>query len=790
MARPPAIAVSFAAVTLVLVGLAWVTGLVAVGAFESPWWMGAAWVAAASPAVAVAFSIRRAWLLAGVCILAASIAGARLAHADSPTPPSWVEAVGSQVELTATVESEPDRGNTTTGYVLGVESLAADQTGTESGGNVLVFFNQYANYLPGDRITISGKLEAPPSFDGFDYRAYLARRGISATMFRPKVLEFSEGAGSLQRWLTSARLGLDRSLQRSLPEPEASLAAGIAYGRDDGLSRESKDEYNRAGLRHLVAVSGSNVILVVALTYFLAIRSIGRRWAWIPAAFTLACYLCAAGLSPSVLRSGVMAGVLLGGSAIGRPQSGLPALSAAVIAMTAISPGLALDAGFQLSATATAGLITLSPWVTHWLLAGTAKIHVPAPVWLCEVTALTLAASVSTAPIMWVTFGEISLVSPFANVLVEPVFVLAFWGSIATSVLGLVSRDLGEIAGIFGYYPLAFIREAAQTFGRPSWAAIETPGTAAVPAVAASAVLAALGLIAYRYQPQGHEESPVLRTRRAMSTRLLLAGSLGATALAFVPITLLPRSGPGELVVEFLDVAQGDSALVITPHGHQVLIDGGASGLGVVRELGEVMPHWDRSIDMVIASHPQEDHIGGLPEVLARMRVATTGDNGEDASLLTFGVFVDRSVHRSPLVQGEHFEVDGVHFEVLWPLTNAPVENPNDASLVIRVTFGSTSFFFTGDAEGPVFEALAGQASLHADVLKVPHHGSKTTPSWVFDEVNPAVAVISVGAGNPYGHPHANTLAALGDTPVYRTDVSGRVEVRSDGKRLTVSTER
>lgn len=766
------------------------TGLVAVGAFDSPWWMGAAWVGAASPALAVAFAVRRRWVLAGVCMVAASVAGARLAHVDSPAPPPWIEAVGSHVELTGTVESEPDRGNTTTGYVLGVESLAAGGTGAKGGGKVLVFFNQYAEYLPGDRISLSGTLEAPPRFDGFDYRAYLARRGISATMFRPKVLESTGGGGSVQRWLTSQRLGLDRSLQRSLPEPEASLAAGIAYGRDDGLSRASKEAYNRAGLRHLVAVSGSNVILVVALTYFLAIRSIGRRWAWIPAAFTLACYLCAAGLSPSVLRSGVMAGVLLGGSAIGRPQSGLPALSAAVIAMTVIAPGLALDAGFQLSATATAGLITLSPWITHWLLAGTAKIHVPAPVWLCEVTALTLAASVSTAPIMWVTFGEISLVSPVANVIVEPVFVLAFWGSIATSVLGLISRDLGEIAGIFAYYPLAFIREAAEAFGRPSWAAIETPGRAVIPAVAASTVLGALGLIAYRYQPKHHEESPSVRTRRALSTRLLLAGSLGATALAFVPITLLPRSGPGELVVEFLDVGQGDSALVITPHGRQVLIDGGASGLGVVRELGEVMPHWDRSLDMVIASHPQEDHIGGLPEILARMRVAMTRDNGEDASLLTFEVFVARSVNRARLVQGDHFEVDGVDFEVLWPPVGGTVENPNNASLVIRVTFGNTSFLFTGDAEGPVFEALAGQKPLHADVLKVPHHGSKTTPAWVFDEVDPALAIISVGAGNRYGHPHPATLAALGDTPVYRTDLSGRVEVRSDGQRLTVSTER
>lgn len=776
--------------TLVVVGLAWVAGLVAVGIFDAPWWMGAAWVAAALPAFLLWAPFKGRYALAAVSVAAALIAGYRLSGVSEPTRPAWAAAIGSEVQLTGIVESEPDRGATTTGYVVRVSTISGEGFEGLDGGKVLLFMHQYAEYLPGDRVTVVGELESPPVFDGFDYRAYLARRGIAATMFRPNVLAGNAGGESPSRWLTEQRLKVDRVLQRSLPEPEASLAAGIAYGRDDGLSAEMKEQYNRSGLRHLVAVSGSNVSLVVILTYVLAVPAIGRRWAWIPASVTLVAYLAAAGLSPSVMRSGTMAAVLLAGSVIGRPQSGLPALCMAVIGMTAVSPSLALDAGFQLSATATAGLITLAPWVSHGVIAATARIRVFLPIWLCQTLALTLAASISTAPIMWVTFGQISLVSPLANAIVEPVFAIAFWASIGTSALGLVSRPLGEASGVMAFYPLAFIRECAEFFGGPSWAAVETPGRGLIPAAMAYIGVSVVALAAYRYKPRSGEEPPPIRARRKRWSRLVVAGAGGATALAIIPITILPRAGPGELVVQFLDVGQGDAALLTTPHGKQILIDGGPSGIDLARELGEVMPHWDRSLDLVVASHPQEDHIAGLPEVLERMHVAAVDDNGRTNATTTYFEFVERSSPESTLAQGDSFEVDGVAFEVLWPSADYWPENLNDTSLVIRVSYEGTSFLFTGDAEGPALEALAESGTLRADVLKVPHHGSKTTPSWVFEAVRPAVAVISVGEGNIFGHPHADTLASLEGVPTFRTDLSGRVTVRASKGRLRVSTER
>jgi len=768
-----------------MLGLAWVAGLVAVGAWDAPWWMGGAWVAASAPALIAA---RRRYVLVGACAGAALASGWLLERDLEWHPPAWQSTIGEDVTLKGVVVSEPDRGLTVTGYVLSVDSLTASGINAR-GGRVLVQFHQYARYLPGDRLTLQGKLELPPTFDTFDYRAYLRRRDIAAVMFRPRVLSASDGDWSPARALTSLRLDLDRGLARSLPEPEASLAAGIAFGREDGLSPEAKEEYNRSGLRHLVAVSGSNVVLVAALTSTVAVPLVGRRWAWIPAGFVVATYLAAAGLAPSVVRAGIMAGVLLVGSAAGRPQSGLPALAAAVVAMTAISPRVATEAGFQLSAAATAGLIVLAPWLSAGLLAASRRLGwFTPPVWVCEAAALTLAATIATLPVMWATFGRVSLVSPLANVIVQPAFALAFWLSLLTAVTSLVSGSGGNVLGVAAYYPLAFIGWLAGWAGNQRLASISVAGGGASAALLAYAVLAVPAALAYRFRPR-YLEKPATAARRQRSGRLVFAGAAGAAALAVVPVSFAPRHGPGELVVDFLDVGQGDAILLTTPGGRQVLIDGGPSGLQVARELGSSMPHWDRTIDVVILSHPQEDHAGGLPEVAERFEVGRYYDSGHRNGTLTFAAYERQAPERTVLAAGDTLDVDGVRFEVLWPRAGYSPGDLNDASLIIRVTYGEVVLLFTGDA---LEEALEGAAKtrLRADVLKVPHHGSRTTSLEFLEQAAPSIAVIQAGAGNPFGHPHAETLAALHEARIYRTDLHGRITVASDGESLWVSTER
>ncbi len=777
---------------LVVVGLGWVIGLLPVGVWDAPWWMGGAWVCAAAPATLALGPLKHRHRLYAAALVAAGLSGWLLNHSAATSPAAWATLAGEDVTVRGIVDSEPQRGLTSTGYVLKITSLTSEDGAVHRGGKLLVYFNQYDRYLPGDRVVISGELASPATELGAGYRAYLERRGISGTVFRPAVLQVESGKLTPRRWLTEQRLAFDRALQRALPEPESSLAAGIAFGRDDGLSQDTASDFNRSGLRHLVAVSGSNVTLVAGFGYLLFIPLIGRRWAWIPAGAAILAYLGASGLAPSVIRAGVMAMVFLVGAALGRPQSGLPGLAAAVIVMTALSPAIARDPGFIMSATATAGILAFYLPIATGVRAITRKAGpLTPPEWVCQSAALTVSATVATTPVTWVVFGRVSLISPIANVVVPPVFTVAFWCSLLLAVASRISNDAGWMFGLVGYYPLAFIAWCAGSFASLPGAAINVPGRDTSLAVAAYAALVPLALLAYRFPVSGAEEPAPISQRRAASSRFVFGAAAGAAAVVILPGFGWPHGDSDELTVRFFDVGQGDAALIVTPNGRQVLIDGGPSGLGLARSLSDAMPHWDRSIDLVILSHPQEDHMAGLPEVASRYSVVAVRDAGFTNGTATYRYFDQALPGRTTTLAGERFTLDGVDFEILWSGGGVDDSELNNTSLVIRVSYRNTSFLFTGDSEAPVHQALIrGSVDLSADVLKVPHHGSKTTDPALFAAVHPGLAVISVGANNIFGHPHPDTMAALEMIPTLRTDEHGTVTVRTDGEQLRVSTGR
>ncbi|HQW51009.1 MAG TPA: DNA internalization-related competence protein ComEC/Rec2 [Tepidiformaceae bacterium] len=774
---------------LISLAMAWLAGLLPVGAWGAPWWMGAAWVAAACPALAMITGAAR-WRLCMALGGLAAASGWLLSSALAAEPPPLVAFIGQEVTIHGTIVSEPDPGEVSTSYEVRADLLSSGAETAPQAGLIRVTLHQYAAYLPGDRVELTGELELPPVFDGFDYRSYLRQRGIWATMLFPRAELTRSGPWSIERETTRMRLTLDRSLQRSLPEPEASLAGGIAFGRDGGLSTDDRDAFNRSGLRHLVAVSGSNVSLVSAVTFAMFVPWLGRRRAWLPAALTIGAYLLAAGFSASVVRAGIMAAILLGGGLVGRPQSGLPALAAAFIAMTVIEPLNALDTGFQLSMAATAGLLTVAPWLEYGLERAALAFRVPVPQVVTRVSALSLTASLCTAPIMWTTFGEISLISPASNLLVEPIFILAFWASLGAAVLGVVSEPLGSLAGIAAYYPLAFIHAvavgAAAVPGASVTAGAGSPGRA----MAAAAPIALAAGIAYRFLPPSAPLPRAFEQRRRAVTRMLVVGAGCSLVLAIIPISLLPARGPGRLTVDFLDIGQGDAILVTTPHGRQVLVDGGPSDLRLARQLGAVMPHWDRSLDALILTHPEEDHLGGLPGMARRLHIARVYDSGLTNRSATFTAFDDELPKRERLAAGDSLVIDGVTFEAVWPPADFASADRNDASVVIRISFGGVRFLLCGDIEAGAQRELLATTDVGADVIKVPHHGSRTSDPGFLQAVGAAVAVIQSGEGNRFRHPHEETLAALGDSRIVRNDLDGRVTISTDGNTVRVSTAR
>ena len=274
-------------------------------------------------------------------------------------------------------------------------------------------------------------------------------------------------------------------------------------------------------------------------------------------------------------------------------------------------------------------------------------------------------------------------------------------------------------------------------------------------------------------------------------------GALALLAAAiWVGVLGLPD---GRLHVYFLDVGQGDAILIVTPAGRQILVDGGPSPTALLNELGGVLPFWDRDLDLVVLTHPDGDHITGLIPLLARYRVARALDTplSDDAPLTEswLGGLAEAGIERIYAQRGMVIRAGNVQLTALNPgpamLGAAPTDTNNNA-IVLRLDYGQTSFLLTGDAEQEAeAEMLAAGLPLAATVLKAGHHGSNGSSSAPFlAAVTPQIAVIQVGAGNDFGHPHPAVLERLAGVEVLRTDLHGRIEIVSDGQRLDIKTRR
>ncbi|MCC6382212.1 MAG: DNA internalization-related competence protein ComEC/Rec2 [Dehalococcoidia bacterium] len=774
------------------IALAWLGGVVGVVLWGAPAWLPGLWAVLLTPVAVRRAGVRRGGFLAVVAIVSSLGGGYRMEGWLERPPPGLASLASRQVTIEGRIAGGPQRGLTTRRYRVEVEAVVRGAERERTEGAVLVTLDQYADHLPGERVRASGLLEEAPVFPEFDYRAYLARQGIVGTMFRPQVAVLAEAPLlTPSRLVEEGRRRLERSLERSLPEPEASLAAGIGFGQDGGLPDDLYEEFRAAGLAHIVAVSGSNVALLAALAFAAGTPIVGRRRAALPAAVMVGAYVLLAGASPSVVRAGIMAWVYLLAMVTGRQQNALPALGLAAVVMTALHPGAALDVGFQLSFAATAGLVAFGPWVRRGLewLVGRLGLAGLVPSLGVQAMALALSASLATLPLVWVNFGRVSLAGPIANVVVEPLFVLTLPLVLLTGIAGMAWAPAGWALGLVAYYPLAFITWFAGVMTAVPGASAPLPEIDGEAALGMVLLLSLAAWPAYRYFPPpvpGQQSGP----RRRVAGRALGGAVAGAALGCMLFVGLRPVGGPGELVMTVLDVGQGDAILLTTPGGRQVLVDSGPSGLALARELGAVLPGWERSVEVALTSHPQQDHIGGLPELLRRYEVAETADAGAASGILAYRLSRAEAGEGRRLARGDRWEEDGVLFEVLWPPTDYVTRQMNDLSLVLRVRYGETVFLLTGDIQAAAQRALMKVEEVRADVLKVPHHGSTSSAPEFLEAVGAEVAVVSVGDGNPFGHPSRATLSALGGAEILRTDSDGRVRVRSDGKRLVVETER
>jgi competence protein ComEC len=789
-------------VILGVLAFAWLLG-VAAAAFTGadPW----AALAAAAGLGALSFALRpRASTLALIALGAALIFAASWRY-ESTVPPAAPSGIAQQndsdpVRFRALIVSEPDDRGGTVRYRLAVRDVYwGDRWRPESGG-ILMRTAPFPRYEYGDLLDLEGELETPPTFDDFDYREYLLRRGIGSLIAYPSVRVVARDQGSAFRAaLIDTRARLSDALADALPEPEASLATGVLLGKRARLPADLAEDMNATGTSHLVAVSGQNVTLVAGLLIAALAWAVGRRpAAWLALAAVIG-YSFLVGGEPSVVRAAIMGSLYVVATALGRQSSAPIALALAGAVMTAIDPQVVHDVSFQLSFAATLGLMSLAPLLAARARAFTQRWPSADEFFLTrptiEMAAVTLAAIAFTLPITAVNFQRVSLVAPLANLLAVPAFLAVAVTATVTASIGAVLPAASGALGWLAWPPAAYMVAVVRLAADVPLASTEVRGLGTEHAIVYYGALAVVVWLLGRRRPEPlvvsvPERPSPSRTLIPVPGMLLLLAL--ASALLWLSITT-PVSG--RLTVTFLDVGQGDAILIEGPDGHRILVDGGPSENAITSALGRCLPFYDRHIDLVVLTHPEADHLGGLPAVLNRYDVGAALVSPVQADSAVYRAWRDslraRSTPYHEAVAGQTIDLgNGAR---LYVLSAPPPQNdPNEGSVVIKLTMGRASFLLTGDIESTREAVLVRSGvDLRAAVYKVPHHGSDTSSSSAFlAAVDPLLDVISVGLDNRYGHPTPDVLDRLDGDAIFRTDLNGDVAISTDGRRLWIETAR
>lgn len=691
--------------------------------------------------------------LAGVAVAAA--AGAVRTADAAASPLVELAAQGATAEVALTVDDDPRvlAGGLGPARVLVVATATAVDGRAVRAASVLVLgaSADWSGLLPGTPVTVRTTLR--PAEDGDHVVAVLSARSAPRT---------TGGAGAAQEVAGELRAGLAASAARVLPADPGGLLPGLVVGDTAAMQPGVTADFRRAGLGHLTAVSGANVAIVLALLLWpLRRRSVDRRWQAVAGVLGLVGFVLLARPSPSVLRAAAMGAVTLLALATGRTRVAVPALAASVCVLLLVDPALAADGGFALSVAATAGIVLLAPAWSRSLR----RRGVPGP--LADALAVGAAAGLVTAPLVAGLSGVVSLVSLPANLLAAPAVAPATVLGLLAVLAGPVSPAVADLLVWAAGWPTRWLvlvadRAAAVPDGAGGWPA----GWGG--AVLLASLVAAGATVLVRWP----------RTRP-----LALAAAVGVVALGW-PVRQVADGWPvPDTVVVACDVGQGDALVLPTAPGEAVLVDAGPDPElvdGCLRRLGV-----DR-LPLVLLSHLDADHVTGLAGALGGRAVGqvatgvlapTEGRIGGIAA-----VAAAAGAELVVLPAGTVLTEGSATVEVLAPDQAAarPGVDPNALSMLARVTQRGVRVLFTGDL-GADAEArlLADHVDLAADVLKVPHHGSGDADPAFLAATGARVALVSVGADNPYGHPAGRTLDRLtGDgMQVHRTDLEGDVAV-------------
>jgi competence protein ComEC len=753
--------------------------------------------------VAICYSIRArnfttVFLLGFAAVGAWRISGF-VADRDSATELSQKLDDTALPEFTGTVASQDEETNSGRHKIL-LQNIRVmlNKQQVEIPGRVQALLpsdvSDLSSFTPGNLVHGAGYLSVPLSvsnFNIYNYRESLAVSEIYTTARIPnsrfiKIERRTTFAARLQAALAGFRRFCESSIYSSIPKQQADQCAAMLFNDLGKLSDTDKQAYRDSGTMHLFSVSGLHIaVFAMVLSLLFRAMRFSHRWAWTASCIVLLCYVLLLDFVAPALRSLIMFSSYTAGRWMKREVDNISSMVLGAAIILVLHPLDLWQASFWLSFMGVAGIITFLPLFLEW----TSSPHRRAVTkWLIESLAVTLAVSVMIFPLQLWYFQQFNCLSPITNLFAALLSFPILAGTILTICVSPISAALAQLSGAATAICMQMMTGAAHIAANQNWALLLTAKPAACMVALYYVLLFAGHYLVHRQSPEFLFKS---RARFAIHLPLAILLLLGSTAFA---------AQPGKLRLWFLDVGQGDSTLVQFPTGESLLLDAGniQPDYGKLVVVPELKALGITRLGTIVATHDDADHIGGIPYVSNHWRVESLveGTSSTQKSELSAMIQQSAELHHLNILlvhAGQVFRCGKAEVEVLNPQSaaNTAAESDNSRSVVLKITYGKFSVLLMGDADISVEKRLLTSKKLECDLLKVGHHGSRTSscPEFIAT-VQPKVSVISCGWRNRYGHPSPEVIHRLGSTQtrVYRTDLQGAVLVETDGNTFTVQS--
>lgn len=629
----------------------------------------------------------------------------------------------------------------------------------------------------GDSLYIEGEFKQPEearNYKGYNYKQYLKTKKIIGTveLEKVKILKSSNGSfiHNIQKYIRD-------TINGTLTDEEGNLLLAILLGDKDKLSEDIQESFKTSNLSHMLAVSGAHVsYIILGLTYVLQNSIIGKKNGKIVCIIFLLAFMAITNFTPSVTRACIMAILTLLSSIIYRKSDVYTNISVAALITLIFNPYSLLDLGFQLSYGGTIGIIIFIKRIQE------KKSNSKVINYIKQMALVSIYANIIIIPIMMYHFNTVSFTFIISNIMASPILVIIVITGFLFIITSITAKPLTRLIAIFIKPILSILIKISQICSKLPFSNIlvVTPYM--------FNVISYYAIILY-----------CIKSKKNNKCKIIIG-----LLIVLILINFIIYIFPQKLRIFFIDVGQGDSTLIITPDKKTVLIDGGGSDSFDVGEKVLLPYLLDRrilKIDYVLISHFDTDHCGGILTIMEKVKVKNIIISEQAEHSENYERFKKLMIHKKirliEVKKGDKIKIGRYsEFKILFPTSRLLSENPlNNNSIVAQFNYNNFKMLFTGDIEKLAEQQIlkTEKAEIRADILKVAHHGSKTSsiPEFI-KAVRPKIALIGVGKNNTFGHPNQQTIKNLENIKcrIYRTDLQGEIIIKIDQKgRMNVKSK-